>query len=283
MSTAHREPLVSLYVPGDRPERFAKAVAAGADEVIIDLEDAVGIDRKDFARAAVAEFLTPPTSPEPVKGPISVRPNAAGTPWQEADLRMLAQAAGLSGVRLPKTADAAAIDSVREMINNDDVMISCLLETALGVERAHEIASHPQVSSIGLGEADLRAELGITAESGLDWIRVRTVVAARAAGLPAPMMAVYPHVRDLEGLERSCRTGAGLGFVGRTAIHPRQIEVIRRAFQPTTEEIECAEEVLAVLAAGPGAAVLADGRMVDAAMAVEARRILARTDRENGS
>lgn len=277
-----REPVVSLYVPGDRPERFAKAIAAGADEVIIDLEDAVADDRKDFARAAVADFLTRDTRPEPVEGHISVRPNAAGTPWHEADLTMLAATDTLSGVRLPKAEDPSAVDAVRTMITSPDVMISCLLETALGVEQAYAIAAHPRVSSIALGEADLCAELGITAESGLDWIRVRTVVAARAAGLPAPMMAVFPHVSDLDGLERSCRSGAALGFVGRTAIHPRQVDVIRRAFRPRSEEIDYAQEVLAVLASGHGAAVLSDGRMVDAAMAVEARRILARTDPETG-
>ena len=276
-------PLVSLYVPGDRPERFAKAVAAGADEVIIDLEDAVSADRKDFARSAVADFLAPSrpepslSRPEPVEGPISVRPNAAGTSWQDADLAMLAAADGLSSVRLPKAEGPETIDAVRQVITNPEVVINCLLETALGVEQAYAIAGHPDVASISLGEADLRAELGITSEAGMDWIRVRTVVAARAAGLPAPMMAVYPHVSDIDGLERSCRAGAALGFVGRTAIHPRQIEVIRRAFQPTAAEIEYAEEVLEVLEAGYGAAVLADGRMVDAAMAVEARRILART------
>lgn len=261
--------LVALYVPGDRPDRFAKAVAAGADQVILDLEDAVAAERKTLAREAVAEFLG-----GEVGGRIAVRPNGPGTPWHDDDLAMLAAAGQRPALRLPKVESAVEVDRIVERFDGADLELSCLLESALGVERAFTIAQHPAVSAIGLGEADLRAELGITAEAGLDWLRVRAVVAARAAGLPAPAMAVYPRLDDPAGLLVSCRRGAALGLRGRAAVHPRQIATIREGFAPSAAEIADAEAVLAALAGSAGAVRLADGRMVDEAMAAQARRTL---------
>src|SRR5690606_31805273 len=102
-----------------------------------------------------------------------------------------------------------------------------LLESAAGIEQAHQIATaHPAVRGIALGEADLSADLGITDETALNWPRSRAVVAARAAGLPPPAQSVYPDIRDIDGLARSCAAGRALGFLGRTAIHPRQLPVI---------------------------------------------------------
>jgi len=261
--------LVALYVPGDRPDRFVKAVAAGADQVILDLEDAVAAERKTLAREAVAEFLG-----GEVGGRIAVRPNGPGTPWHDDDLAMLAAAGQRPALRLPKVESAVEVDRIVERFDGADLELSCLLESALGVERAFTIAQHPAVSAIGLGEADLRAELGITAEAGLDWLRVRAVVAARAAGLPAPAMAVYPRLDDPAGLLASCRRGAALGLRGRAAVHPRQIATIREGFAPSAAEIADAEAVLAALAGSAGAVRLADGRMVDEAMAAQARRTL---------
>ncbi|AZM51159.1 hypothetical protein DMB38_35185 [Streptomyces sp. WAC 06738] len=150
-----------------------------------------------------------------------------------------------------------------------------LLESALGIERAYEIAAaHPAVRGIALGEADLRAELGVADDAGLAWPRSRAVVAARAAGLAPPAQSVYPDVADLEGLARSCAAGRALGFLGRTAIHPRQLPVIERAFLPTAREVERAEEIVAAASADAGALALPDGRFVDAAVVAEARRTL---------
>ncbi|AUH39024.1 HpcH/HpaI aldolase/citrate lyase family protein [Streptomyces sp. CMB-StM0423] len=150
-----------------------------------------------------------------------------------------------------------------------------LLESALGIERAYEIAAaHPAVRGIALGEADLRAELGVADDAGLAWPRSRAVVAARAAGLAPPAQSVYPDVADLDGLARSCAAGRALGFLGRTAIHPRQLPVIERAFLPTPGEVERAGEIVAAAAADAGALALPDGRFVDAAVVAEARRTL---------
>jgi len=262
--------LVALYVPGDRPERFAKAFAAGADQVILDLEDAVTPAHKERARQAVADLLA-----GPVPGRVAVRPNGAGTPWHEEDLAMLAASPSRAALRLPKVEGPGDVDRVLERLGSAPAELVCLLESALGVEQAYAVASHPAVTGLALGEADLRAELGVTAEAGLDWLRVRSVVAARAAGLPAPAMAVHPRLDDDEGLGASCRHGASLGLRGRAAIHPRQVPVIRDAFTPTPAEQADARAVLEALSGTSGAVRLADGRMVDEAMAAEARSVLA--------
>ncbi|HYP45087.1 MAG TPA: CoA ester lyase [Propionibacteriaceae bacterium] len=268
--TNPRAPLIaSLYVPGDRPERFDKALAAGADQVIVDLEDAVAPERKPYARAAVAEFLAGRADGG---AQIAVRPNGPDTPWQRADLEMLAALPRLPALRLPKVEGPGVVDRLPpELLAGG---LTCLVETALGVEQAYAIAAHPAVSAVTLGEADLRAQLRITDEAGLDWLRVRLVVAARAAGLDPPQLSIYPWLDDDEGLLASCRHGAGLGLLGRTAIHPRQVPVIRRAFRPAKVELEQAQQVVAALNGSVGAARLGDGRMVDEAMAVEARRTL---------
>jgi citrate lyase subunit beta/citryl-CoA lyase len=151
-----------------------------------------------------------------------------------------------------------------------------VVESALGLERAYAIATaHRAVAGISLGEADLRSELGLVGDDGLAWPRGRIVVAARAAGLPAPVMSVYPHVSDPSGLDASTREGRPLGFVGRSAIHPRQLPVIVAAFRPAAEEVDRANALLAAVAAGEevgsGVVVLPDGRFADRAMVAAAR------------
>ncbi|WP_128377722.1 HpcH/HpaI aldolase/citrate lyase family protein [Streptomyces cavernae] len=260
-------PLTWLYVPGDRPSVVAKALAAGADVVLIDLEDAVAPDRKEYARAATAELLT---AEPPV--PVHVRVNALGSPASEADLAALSALRGLSGLRLPKVSAPAEVVRVAE---RTALPLHVLLESARGIENAYALAgAHPAVRGVSLGEADLRAELGV-ADSGLDWMRSRVVCAARAAGLPSPAQSVYPDVRDLAGLAESCAHGKALGFLGRAAIHPRQLPVIERAYAPTTEEIEAAEEIAKAAVVGGGALALPDGRFVDAAIVAGAHRTLA--------
>ncbi|MFG2889616.1 HpcH/HpaI aldolase/citrate lyase family protein [Streptomyces sp. NPDC048248] len=154
--------------------------------------------------------------------------------------------------------------------------LHALLESALGVEHAFAIATaHPAVRGIALGEADLAAELRLRDETGLTWARGRTVNAAHAAGLAPPPQSVYRDIRDLEGLARSCAQGRALGFLGRAAIHPRQLPVIESAHLPGPEEIEAAEEIVRAAATDAGALALPDGRFVDAAVVAGARQVLA--------
>ncbi len=275
--------VVALYAPADRPERFGKALDAGADAVIVDLEDAVTASRKTEAREALTAFADEWTSRGEHAPVVQVRVNARGSRWHDDDLAAVAALPSAFGVRLPKTQAAADVAAVRAAAPGRDV--HALLESALAVERAFEIASGG-VASITAGEADLRADLGIPAgeagEAGLAWSRGRLVNAAAAAGLPAPHMAVWADVADVDGLDRSCRTGRALGYGGRTAIHPRQIDVIRRAFTPDAAEVERArtivDRVRSAAADGSGAIVLDDGTFLDVAMVRAAERVIALAD-----
>ncbi|PXY27912.1 HpcH/HpaI aldolase/citrate lyase family protein [Prauserella muralis] len=267
-------PLTLLYVPADRPDRVSKALASDADVVLVDLEDAVAPARKDEARAAMLRLLADASPARPVQ----VRLNRPGTPWHAGDLAAVAGLPAAVGARLPKIEEPDEVRALAAALPGR--ALHPLLESALGVERALEIATaSPQVASVGLGEADLRSDLGVADDAGLTWARSRVVVAARAARLPPPAMSAYPHVRDLAGLAASCREGRALGFRGRTAIHPAQLDTIRAAFLPTAEEIERAREVVSRLAgatqAGVGALALADGTFLDVAMLEQARAVLA--------
>jgi hypothetical protein len=149
---------------------------------------------------------------------------------------------------------------------------------------AYDVArAHPRVASLGLGEADLRSDLGVDDDLGLAFARSRVVNAARAAGLAPPVMSAYLNVHDDDGLARSCAVGRGLWFVGRTAIHPRQLPVIVAAFLPTAEQVVRARLVLDAVAraraAGSGTVVLPDGTFLDVAMVERARRTVALGER----
>ncbi|QES41077.1 CoA ester lyase [Streptomyces venezuelae] len=267
-------PLTWLYAPGDRPDVIAKALRAGADAVIVDLEDAVAPDRKEYARAAAVELLS---VPQPL--PVHVRVNALDGPLAEDDLRAVAPLPGVAGLRLPKVTTRAEVIRVAERAVPADggaPALHALVESALGLEHAFAIATaHPALRGISLGEADLRADLGVRDDAGLDWARSRVVVAARAAGLAPPAQSVHPDIRDLAGLAASCARGRTLGFLGRAAIHPRQLPVIERAYLPTPAEIERAEEITEAAATDEGALALPDGRFVDKAVVEGARRVLA--------
>lgn len=265
--------LTLLYVPADRPDRVAKALDSAADVVLVDLEDAVAPARKDEARANAVRLLL-----EPLARRVQVRINHASTPWHAADLAALAGLPVEVGARIPKVESAQEIHALAEALPGRE--LHPLIESALGVERALEIATaSAQVASIGLGEADLRSDLGVTDEAGLTWARSRVVVAARAARLVPPVMSAYTNVRDLDGLAASCRAGRALGFRGRTAIHPAQLDTIRAAFLPSEQEVSRAREVLSRLddatAAGVGAIALTDGTFLDVAMLEQARTVLA--------
>lgn len=259
---------IALYVPGDRPDRFGKAVDSGADIVILDLEDAVAHDRKDVARDAVAAFLRE-------RGPAGLQVRIGAL----ADLEVLAPD-GADGrwvdIRVPKVRNAADLDDVVERLGDASPRLHAIVEDAAGIARLDEIAAHPAVASVAIGESDLRSDLGAASPAMLEHLRIRLVLAARGAGLPAPLMSAYPAIADLEGFEADCRAGAALGFGGRTVVHPKQIAPARRAFAPSEEEIAWAESVLAALTPGVGVATLDTGEMVDEAMRPRAERILAR-------
>jgi citrate lyase subunit beta/citryl-CoA lyase len=252
-------PLTWLYVPADRPDRVEKAIASPAHAVIVDLEDGVPPGAKDEARANLAALLGSPRDK-----PVYVRVNAGSG----ADLEAVAGLA-LAGVFVPK------VDSPEDVID-PGAPVHALIESPAGLEAAYDIARHPLVAGISLGEADLRSQTGAL-EAGLDWPRGRVVNAALAAGLPRPPQSVYPNVRDLEGLAESCRRGRALGHLGRAAIHPDQLAVIEREYLPAPDEVERARATVERLEGGVG--TLAGGDFVDAAMLGAARQILAIAER----
>lgn len=262
--------LTGLYVPANRPDRFAKAVAAGPDLVVFDLEDAVPVDAKGSAREWAVAWIA-------AHGVGELRVNAPRTPWHADDLAAVAAVPAIR-LRVPKVESAADVLAVLEQVPS--ARITALIESPLGLERAFEIATaDPRVVGVALGEADLRSSLGVDGAEGLAWARGRLVSASRAAGLGAPMMSVHPRVDDVDGLRRTSLEGRALGFVGRMAIHPRQLATIVECFTPTAVQVAEAVELLtAVEKAGVtagGVIVLPDGRMADPAMIGRAQELTA--------
>lgn len=267
--------LTWLYVPGDRPDRVQKALASEADAVIVDLEDAVDLSSKARARAATAELLT-----DPISKPVFVRVNGFATAWTEDDVVAIRDLDGLAGIRFPKVESVDQLDVAEAWLGDvaDDLEVQCLIESALGIEASFQIASHRLVASISLGEADLRADLGVSSDEGFAWLRGRIVVAARAAGLPSPVQSAYTHLRDPGGLAQSCALGKRLGFFGRTAIHPEQLPTIVQAYLPTTTELASAQEIVDAAASATdsfsGSIALPHGRFVDRAVVAGAIRTM---------
>ena len=264
----------SLYVPGDAPERFDKALASGADEVICDLEDAVAEEAKQAAREAVAGWLRAnPGAPAWVR--VNNRPDLLGD--DAAMVRSLvAGGIGPAGVVVPKAdPDACATDF-------GGCPVMALIESAMGVLKVYEVASVPGVVRLALGEADLAADLGMMpSPDGREmWpIRTRVVVASSGAGLIAPCGPVFTDLDDTEGLATTSESLRRLGFGGRSVIHPTQVAAVNAAFTPTEDEVAHAEAVMAEMEAsadgGRGVAVL-DGKFIDAAVIRQARSVLAR-------
>ncbi|HEX9711531.1 MAG TPA: CoA ester lyase [Actinomycetota bacterium] len=261
-----------LYVPGDQPEKLAKAAARGADALIVDLEDAVPVGRKAEARATVAAWLR-----ERPRAPVVwVRVNADELLGED-----VAAIAGDSpdGVYLPKCSSVAEVDRLVRALGEADVPVCALLETAAGILDARAIASHPRVTRLAIGEADLSAELGIDPspdERELAPMRAMVVLASAAAHLEPPVGPISTDFADLEALRASTVALKRMGFGGRAAIHPAQVAVINEVFTPTPDEVTRARELLERFeASGGGVVTGGDGRMVDEAIVRAARRTLA--------
>ncbi|BBA97278.1 putative citrate lyase beta chain [Actinacidiphila reveromycinica] len=265
-----------LYVPGNQPDRIARAYASGADAVILDLEDAVPAPQKAAARDIVAAITA-----APVPKPTYVRVNSAESGLCDADVRAVA-GEGLAGVRLAK---AGSPDDVRRAAYllrqaGSAAVVHVLIESAAALENAYALATaSPSVGMLGLGESDLRADLGAAPESPtMDAARARVIVASRAAGLPSPCQSVYPEPRDPHGLLVTSRHGRGLGFIGRMAIHPAQIPIIHDVYTPTPDEIDDARSICeaARIAAEADRSIVItpSGRMVGPPAVARAKQVL---------
>ena len=270
-----------LFVPGDREQVLAKAAGRGADALILDLEDAVALDRKQAARETVARYLSSGDG-----GPeLWVRVNAETV---AEDIDAVAQP-GMRGVVLAKTDGPALVGLADRALSGQERALDLpsgtfavvpLVESARGLGALDAIAGAPRVSHLAIGEADLCAELGITPSDGepeLLPLRLQLVVASAAADLAPPTGPVSTDFRDLDALRRSTEALVRLGFRARAAIHPAQVPVINEVLTPSEEEVARARRLVdAFEAAGGGAATDADGRMIDEAVVRGAREVLAR-------
>ncbi|MTH64159.1 HpcH/HpaI aldolase/citrate lyase family protein [Paracoccus shanxieyensis] len=257
MVTGIRAP---LFVPANRPERFAKAAASGADAVILDLEDAVAADAKDAARAALACDFT--------DLPVIVRINAHGTVWHDADVAAVA-ALQPAAVILPKAEDAAITAAVAAAL---DLPVIALIESALGLAQVRAIAQATGVVRLAFGSVDFCADLGCAhLREVLLPARSELVLASRLAGIEAPIDGVTVQLDDPAISHDDAAHARALGMTGKLCIHPRQIAEVRRAFAPTPGEIDWARRVLA---SGDGA-VSVEGAMVDEPVRIRARAVLA--------
>lgn len=259
-----------LFVPGDRPDRFDKAAAAGADLVVLDLEDAVAPHEKERARDEVVAWLRTATVPA------AVRVNAVDSPWHDADRAVLAGRA--STVVLPKAQDPTVVAAVVASLGDGSSVIA-LLETARGILRAEAIAAVPGVVRLALGTYDLAAGLGVDPDdpAAMAAARGALVLASAAAGLAGPVDGVTGDVRDTDRLVADVRRAAGLGFAGKLCIHPAQVAPTAAAFAPDPALVAWAQRVVAAAEAVADGVLLVDGRMVDQPVVDRARRILTTT------
>ncbi len=265
-----------LFVPGNRPERFDKALSSGADAVIVDLEDAVAPDDKGQARAALAGWLS-------AAHPVVVRINAAGTRWFDDDLKLCAHP-GVAAVMLPKTervedvaAVVRALDTVAQPAGNGggERTVLALIESAAGFANALALAHAPRVARIAFGTIDFQLDLGMDGgHEELLWFRSQLVLASRLAQLAAPIDGVTAAIDDPVAIEHDTALARRIGFGGKLCIHPRQVGAVNRGFAPSDGQLAWARHIVAAAGAAGGAAVAVGGEMVDRPVLLRAQAIL---------
>jgi len=260
-------PRSCLFVPGNRPERFAKAYASGADAVILDLEDSVAVGDKMTARAAVAAWLTPAQ-------PVLVRINVVNTEWFRDDLE-LGGKPGIVGVLLPKAERVEDIRIVAEHFGSA-VPILLQIETAEGFWNALALARTEGVQRLLFGSIDFQLDIGADAhEDELLYFRSQIVLVSRIAGIQSPVDGVTTDINSTERVRVDTLRARRLGFGGKMCIHPKQVPVVNECFAPTAEEEAWARRVVEASAAAHGAATSVDGKMVDRPVLARAEVILA--------
>jgi citrate lyase subunit beta / citryl-CoA lyase len=278
-----------LFAPANNAGRVEKALAAGADVVILDLEDACPEAEKSAARAAAGELLRQERACQAY-----VRVNGAGTGHLEADLQAVV-GEGLDGIILAKAERAAEVLEAERIIGlleqrrslpGGRVQIVPLIETAIGISNLRSIAgASRRVRRLGLGSADLALDLGLRPgpdELELLPFRASLVLASKVEELERPIDAAWLSIADDAGMGRAAERARAMGFEGKLCIHPRQLEAVRAAFTPSREEIARAQRIVEAFAAAEAqgsAAVIVDGALVDYPIARQAERLLASVER----
>jgi len=264
-----------LFTPADRPDRFAKGPSSGADGVVLDLEDGVGLPAKPAARKAALAFFADPVA-APSGFVWALRLNHVTTQAGLEDLLALRDANKPAVVVLPKTESVAEIEiALAHLSANGTPTIVALIESGRGLAAAEEIATHPAVAALAFGGADLAADLHAT----LTWepmlfARSRIVQAAASAGIAA-WDVPFLDIHDPDGLKRETVAAKALGYVCKLAIHPAQIATINAVFTPSQSEVVRAQRVVSAFEAAHGGACQVDGKMVDAPVVKAARRTVA--------
>jgi len=271
MSMGASLPFTYLFVPGNRPERFDKALASGADRVILDLEDAVAPGDKAGARSAIAAWLEQYAA---ARDRILVRINDAGTTWHVEDLHLMRQIQPCV-VMLPKCEDEHQIAAVHSCLTAPATVVA-LIESARGIEALPRIAGVPGLSRLAFGALDYMVDLDIPADSpALAQAAIQIAIASRAAGLGKPIAGVTPDM-DTTRVASDMREAMALGFGAKMCIHPMQVTAVRQAIAPSEQEIAWAQRVLLAWNAGASGVFQVDGKMVDRPVVLKAERIISR-------
>jgi citrate lyase subunit beta/citryl-CoA lyase len=255
-----------LFVPADRPERFGKALASGADVVVVDLEDAVAPGNKDAAQQALGTWLA--STPERV----AIRINGVDSPWFHSDLALCALA-GVAAVMVPKAERVRDLQTVAEASPTKPLL--ALIETAAGFDAMRELAHAPGVERLVFGSIDFQLDLGITSDDeALLYFRSHIVLVSRLAKLSAPVDGVSTAISDLQALQGDTARARRLGFGAKLCIHPSQVDTVNRGFSPSEAEVAWAHRVVDAAQAAGGAAVALDGRMIDRPVILRAQAVL---------
>lgn len=263
-----------LFVPANRPERFNKALASGADAIIIDLEDAVPATDKDTAYESLTNWL----NEQPEKS-VLIRTNTTDSPWLTKDIA-ICQLPAVAGVVIPKAEDVAALTELARLTEQP---LLPFIESAYAFSQLDAIAAAPGVARLVFGKLDLALDLGMEYpppvgepldESVFLYARSQLVMSSRINGLAAPIDAVYTAIHDPKGLNAYARQGMRLGFSGFLLIHPAQVAPAQRALLPTSAQITWAKHILAAQEREQGAVVAVSGNMVDVPVMARAKRIM---------
>ncbi|MCP5155759.1 MAG: CoA ester lyase [Ectothiorhodospiraceae bacterium] len=270
-----------IFAPGNKPEMLPKAMASGADIVTVDLEDAIAPNHKAVARErTLAAFAT--LEPDPRVEPI-VRVNCLRTPEGMADLLAIVEAKRPPpALMLPKIKSPDEIRVYEEVLGArcEHVRLHVIIETNEGLEACIDIArSSDRIDALLFGGVDMAAELRVEPQwEGLLYARARVVHAAASAGVDV-VDVPYLDLGDMAGMEREARACAALGFTGKGAIHPKQIETLNRVFSPTPEQIATARRVVEEFERGDTGLVVIDNKLIEKPVLRSMYRILAVAER----
>jgi citrate lyase subunit beta / citryl-CoA lyase len=259
-----------LFVPGDRPARFAKALTSGADRVVLDLEDAVAPAVKEKAREEIVRWLR--AVDDAARSRAVVRINGAEAPWHAGDVDAL-RAVAVTAM-LPKSERADVVEAVHARTGAPVIL---LVETVAGLVHVRSIAACAGVKRIAFGSVDFCSDAGIEGdEEELDYVRSRLVIESRFAGLPAPIDGVTVVLDDEERIRRDVARARRFGFGAKLCIHPKQVAAVNAGFAPTADELAWARRVLAACANAAGrGAISVDGKLVDKPLIEKAQRLVA--------